>query len=344
MSARILFGLGWVAFQQGQLLRAEQLLHSARGNLLLTPQHHLRLVVETHLWMATRRRTSFDSPQYQEVLDVLATQYKATVATHEGMRHRCVFELARGYMDLAEFGKSESMRGEYLTSAQEWLCKIEPHSNPQTAQRLHLHRARWLMLMGDADIAERELNDARGLATETGVEQRATIILDAALSLQKNDYEKATDLLKRALSGILSISQEDQQSNLPHDPVMEAECYILLARAYLGKNENNTARDFLEKWLLMSQFVDNRYLQYLARVKVTRKLAFRLDFDFPVHCEDGDQVENLSSRLDKFEAWMINSIRERNPRITKTELAFAYGLTPSHFGRKLREKGLVNSK
>jgi hypothetical protein len=333
--ARVLYGLGWIAFQQGQLLRAELCLRTAQNCLLQTRMEYLQLLIDSLLWMVIRRKNPYGDPAYEAALDHLAEQYALAANMHQLMRQRCAFELVRGYLDLAEFAASDDTeRLGYLAEAQYWIEQVANHSDARTKQRYLVHRARYLFIQGDFDAAKAELENASEAAKETGVEQRAVLVLKAVLCLKRDNFDGALEILATALANIVSLTDDESPRKQPRDPVLEAECYVLMAQAYAAKKDFAASRASLDRWRLLSQFVENYYLHHLADHIVEPQNPFELKYEFPIHEKEGDDIPTLAERLEKFERWMIKSVRERRPSFKNTQHGTAYGLHRTQFGRR----------
>jgi hypothetical protein len=141
------------------------------------------------------------------------------------------------------------------------------------------------------------------------------------------------------LASIIPLTEEEPQRKHPLDPVLEAECYVLLAQVFAARNDYTAARSYLDRWQLLSRFVDNYYLHHLAERIVTAKIPLELDYEFPIHEKEGDGIPDIAQRLENFAQWMINSVRERRPAFKGEQEGTAFGLSRSQFGRRFGARG-----
>jgi hypothetical protein len=290
--------------------------------------------------MVIRRRTTYGEPAYADAMHHLAQQHAASTGVHELTRQRCAFELLRGYLDLAEFGPQEQKR-DNLAHASHWLQKANPAQDPKSQQRYLLHRVRYLFIKDDDAAAQDELQKAVHAGRAAQIQPRGILVLKAVLAVRGNRLDEAEQALNAALAHILPLADTDSSEPRPLDPVLEAECYVLLARVAAAKNSFTIARNYLTRWELLSQFVDNYYLHHIAERIVLPDLPFELEYDFPVHQKKGDGIPKLKDRLQQFELWMLQSVHHRHPHFKWAEIATAYGrdrtAVSRRFGSKLKD-------
>ena len=336
-SARVLSGLGWIAFQQGQLLRAEQHLCTAQSCMAHNRQETIGLWVDSLLWMVVRRRTAYDDPGYQSSLDELSNRWSEASGIHDLTRQRCAFELVRGYLDLAEFGSDQGDRQYNVKQAQHWLGKVGESSNAKAQQRYDLHHIRLLIVKGDIDAADAKLRELR-VALLKGIQhhrQRAVLIMEATVYIAQGDFDTARDTVKKALAEILPLASSEALSGyrIP-DPVLEAQCYVLLAQIYSSTKDYPAARHYLSQWSLLSQFVDNHYLHHLAKKVVTTQIPFQLEYEYPIFDSTGEVIQSIMDRTKSFEKWLRANAEARVP---KKELARIYGRDASTVSRRRKK-------
>jgi tetratricopeptide (TPR) repeat protein len=336
-SARILSGLGWISLQQGYLSRAEQHLRTAQNCLVGVRQETIGVWVDTLLSMAIRRRTACDSPDYEYCLEELERRYAEASETHELTRQRCAFELVRGYLDLAEFGgETSTNKNDCLREAQQWLATVRDLSSSKASQRYHLHMLRFQLVAGQGDAAEATLKELKKLVGHAVPPQRAALIMEAYLYFSQKDLEAARAAVDKALAQILPFSETDgvREYRVP-DPVLEAECYVLLARICAAQNDYSGSRHYLDRWRLLSQFVENHYLHRLAKQIITDQLPFFLESQYPIFDgESGGVIMTIVKRVELFERWLIENAQMRYPEFGHRELANIYGMNRSTLSRK----------
>jgi tetratricopeptide (TPR) repeat protein len=335
--ARILSGQAWIEMQQGHLTRAQQTLWTAQNCLMQSRQETIAVYIDSLLCMAVRRKTPYSSPAYQEALGNLAKAHENARGVHELIRQRCAFELVRGYLDFAEFGTTEKdLRKDYVSEARQWLDKIGEMPIPKSEYRYLLHETRLFLVKGDIELAEAHLNRLRSASQNPrSPRQRAFYIMEASIYFAQHDLDNAANAIQRALKEILPLSESAQirEYRVP-DPVLEAECYVLLARISSARKDYATTMHYLERWRLLSQFVENYYLHHLAKVVSTTEGPFFLAHNYPIY-KDADKVDRtIIERRDDFERWLVRNARERHPELRPGAFAKIYGLDRSVLVRK----------
>ena len=339
---RVASGLGWIALQQGALVRAELLLVTAENFVVNSRQESLKLFIASLKWMAVRRRVSYDDPLYQEAIEGLTHCFELyRKAGDMTQMRRCASELLRAYLDLAEFeDKDKTLRSMHLQDARKWLTPLEKAAeNPKDMLRYHLYHARLLMVAGDMKKADDVLSgEARTLSLRERVPQRALPVLESVLLFKQGHLNEALAGLKRCLSRTLTLTEiGDKRDNRVRDPVIEAECHVLLSQVYAAQKDYVSASRCLDEWSVIGQFVENHYLRHLAqrvREVVVPALGFHVDFDFEIFASDTNEVKvTLLSRIQQFETFLLDSMNARyNLKIG--EQADAYGIDRFKYARK----------
>jgi hypothetical protein len=337
MCARILSGQAWIEMQQGHLNRAEQTLWTANNCLVQTRQETLSVYIDSLLCMAIRRKTPYTGEPYQESLKTLAKAHDKAQGVHELVRQRCAFELVRGYLDLAEFGTADKdFRKDYVSEARKWLNKVGEMPITKSEHRYELHEVRFFIVKGDLSVAESHLNSLRTLARNPKfARQRALLIMEASLYFAQHDFANAASAIHLALKDIHPLSERAQirERRVP-DPVLEAECYVFLARIHAAQKNYETARHYLERWRMLGQFVDNYYLHHLATLVSTTEQPYFLEYDYPIY-KNADQVDtSIVKRRDHFERWLVTNALERYPNKKIEEFAKIYGRDRTQLRRR----------
>jgi hypothetical protein len=339
--ARILSGLARVAFHQGHLLRAEHLLYAAQNLLLGTQQESLKRFLASLLWTVKRRRAAWTMPEYEEAMTGLADCFgwykQARDATGQ---FRTASELARGYLDFAEFDGREPVAD--LREAERWLKRIPTHA-PYPAEHVRklLLDSRLCLLRGNVDLAERPFTDAQDAAKgklrrECWIE---VSLMDATFHLHETppDLRSAARIIDKALTAIRLAANDDPQAEARPDPVSEAECYLLLAKVELLRGNPDTAQVHLRQWGTVSQFIDNYYLHHIG--KTLQSKIFEKSPVFSRVFDGYDPVTKVVSTtipvyLKEYEAWLRSVIGSRYGITKKVDWAKFYGKNPSNIDRR----------
>jgi hypothetical protein len=343
-SARILSGLARLALQQGQLVRAEHLLYAAQSLLMGTQQIALQRFIAVYLCTVIRRRAAYTEPAYQNSLDELESYFQMYRQGKDPTGQlRCASELARGYLDWAEFNDTERTR--LLGKAEHWLNRI-PKDAPIAAENLRseLLRTRLHLLRGDVEVAldvllEPEEIIEGDLSLECGIELSLMEAL-CCLHLTPPGIQKAQIHIEKGLETIRRRRNAIDKSEWRSEPALEAECYLLLAKTKLMIGNFDAAQKHLDEWKILRQFVDNHYLRHLGGVlqdEVNRKgPRFERMFDAydPV---TGRMNKTIVECLDDYEAWLRSALASHG--ITKKkDLAKFYGKHPANVDRKPKQK------
>ena len=246
------------------------------------------------------------------------------------------------WRSLATAPKSDQK--EYLRQAQGWLRKVGEFPDAKGKQRYQLHLIRLLIVKGDTEKAEAELGELRKIVPKSLSRQRSFFIIEAVLYAAQKDFDNARDAVMKALAEILPLAEREAVREYRlSDPVLEAECYVLLAQIYAAKKDYPAARHYLDRWRLLSQFVENHYLHRLAERIVTTGIPFQLECEYPIYDEGtGEVIKTIVQRTKEFELWLLDNARARHPKFLDEELSRIWGKDRStfsrHFGGLSQEK------
>ena len=343
-NARILYGLGYLALQQGHLLQAQQHLCTAQGLLVNLNQKTIRVIIDSLLCITVRRATPYDTPLYDKALVALASQYNDALTVHELSRQRCAFELVRGHLDIVEFGNLDPKRRDYhLLQADLWLNKLGEINVSKVTQRFHVHKIRYLLVTARVSEAKEELAQLRTVSLKPGVRQRAISIMEATCSLQEGNLRNARTILLSTLKTIVTLDSSSSVSDyrVP-DPVLEAECYVLLAKVHVASKDYSRAKYYLSRWGVLSQFVKNHYLHRAVKDLTQKDYPFFLEHDYAIFNKQGEVQQTIVSRRDDFERWLVENAVERLPEMSIDDIALkVYGRNPSNFRKKYPDISVV---
>lgn len=170
-------------------------------------------------------------------------------------------------------------------------------------------------------------------------------VLQSLVDMHLGDGASADDKLNSLLRGVkLFASDAPFHGTTTSDPVLEAECYVLLAKFSLLKGNGGDAIGYLKQWNFLKQFVQNYYLNHLAdliRHEAQIELAppFGKAFNFEYYREgDPKTVKNkLIDYLAEYEKWLLDAIQVRKLAKSDEEAAKIYGAKRTTFVRRLIE-------
>jgi hypothetical protein len=341
--ARVLSGLARVDMQQGRLTRAEHLLYTAQNLLLGTQKEWLKRFITLMQWTVVRRRTAHAEPAYARALTELADQFTRYLNIRDPTGQlRCGLELARGYLDWAEFSDSDTEKGLRLEEAAYWLRTI-PASAPLAADifRTEILKVRLCLLKGEVKEAEDKATDARralkdDLLPECGIELSLVEAL-YCLHTSPPDTRLAERLIQRSLDTIRLQRSQNSEAERRSDPVLEAECYLLLAKTKLLTGNADAAQKHLNEWTILRQFIDNYYLRHLGNVLQAELHAHGPRFERTFEGYDpitGQVTRTIPECLEDYENWLRSVIKSRYGITKKKDLAKFYGRDPSNIDRK----------
>ena len=372
--ARVMSGLSWLAMQEGRLTRAETFLRTALAILVDTHQESLKMYIEVLLWISILRKAHFHTaPDADEPLHGLAH----AVALRELQRrmdegadkYRCAGELARGYLDLAEFHPSDkaSARGPYFAKAEVWLALLAKATDAKNTIHYHLLTARYYLLNFESDKAESAAAQALQCAKRYSIEDEHSVELFIMSALchryraQAQDERREMDTEFRGAEGKLTQALDEIHSGQLPDPVLEGECYVLQAQIALDRAQwwvdqglptvdtlvqalLKSSEERLQAWHRLSQFVENYYLHKNAQSIRASINALNgrsdmpgsyptLPYDFEVFSDPERKTARttIKQRRDEFEQWMWDSFIERHENLTITQKTIGFGCTRDEF-------------
>jgi tetratricopeptide (TPR) repeat protein len=289
-----------------------------------------------------RRRSRYNSSDYTAAIEGLNSSFKRFKAIEDQSgQHRCASELVRAYLDRIEFDeyvqKNPDEMKHHSEQAEHWLARLVENSDNRSSYRASLHQARLEILRGDPEIGLELLREAKNASRQTKKLMRAIPILEASAYLRLNEFEKAYGSITRnALKNITLHS--DPKRNGIFDPVLEAECCLLLVRTCAALNSFRDAEHYLDAWNQLGRSIENYYLHELARracAAIKIRKPFKVPYDFEVFVGNSATVKKtLIERSDEFLEWLVDSVRARYPKISKRQLAAIYGRDPANFSRR----------
>jgi hypothetical protein len=339
-AARILSAVARVAIQQGALVHAENVLYGAQDLLAHTHHASLKRLINVLIWTAARRRLPYSEAAYENRIGKLAEYYAIYKDINDPTGQvRCASEIVRGYLDWAEFSGEESKP--FLISAEKWLQRIPDHI-PYAAEmlRCRLLRARYFVLRGETQKA-REVMEEVGESGVPGECKAEWDLAKAAIHLNDSPLSviRAGKLIAQRLKLIRSRREATDASESHRSPVIEAECYLLLARTAIMERNYAVAQKRLANWLTISHFVDNHYLHRQAsqiEKQLTRRPPrFERDFTL-VDPRTGEANGTVKECLADYEAWIRKILAERHGITRKVDLAPFYNKHPANIDRKRR--------
>jgi hypothetical protein len=342
-SACILSGLARVSMHRGQLVRAEHLLHVAKGCLLDTQQEALNLFIESFLWTATRRRLPYSSGNYvlaMEELQKCAKSYEKVQHT-TGEVH-CILEIARGYLDLAEGDKDQ--KDSALKRAEGWLRRMNRDriSAKWPGLRRDFLHARLCILRGKSEEAEEILLDTRRPAAGDDVVLGVSYSLNEVALLLQSDpprIERAEMMLRKCLTALREKWTNVRAGDVRHDPIYEARCYLLLAKTRLLSKDIRGAQKYLDDWKVLSQFVESYFLHHLGE-SLQREIyregpIFEQRFDL---CDASTirVIKTVPEALQEYERWLRSVLGHTALRRRRTWRDFTASTRQISTGGKTR--------
>jgi tetratricopeptide (TPR) repeat protein len=327
-TARVLaIGLGWVAIQQGHLLRAEHLMRAGLAVLTGIRQESHKLIIESLLYMAMRRRAAFESGEYQAAMEGLKDCFDrfSKIRDVPG-QFRCASELVRGHLDRAEFIKPE--KETHLHEAQKRLQFLAKIHRDRNAVRYHMLASRFFLLSGNLEQAAAAVSNAKKIVEDPGKSdiklhhEMDLAIVDAAVTFARKATSSAENKTEYALHKLKARSFPD--------PVLEADGYVLRAQVAKKQDDLETARLYLDKWDALSQFVENYYLHRLASTlrDEMQQPPFTLNFEFDLDTKTIPYYEL------EFRAWLDRVVKKRFPAASIRRRAKLYGVNASTMLRR----------
>jgi tetratricopeptide (TPR) repeat protein len=264
-TARILSALGWVAMQQGLLVRAQQCFASARALIEGTGQEAMKSAIRLRHAIASRRIAPLDRDDFKTAMSELrksAEDYR--LMGDVGGQLRCELEIGRGHVDAAGFSDSPTARRHHLAEALKSL-KIQDEllaagGGGGADVRRHLLWTKFYLVQ--AKVASHSRTESLGQARKSFLAARLASgtqhsrfgrtdldLFEGLLLLREGEYPDAAELLSTVLQ------------NSQHDPVVQAECRLLLAECYIKWQVNRErAEEHLNAWKQISATVQNQYL------------------------------------------------------------------------------------
>jgi hypothetical protein len=335
-SARVLgAGLSWVALHEGRLLKAAHLLSTAKALLACTGLTSLKHFMDMKFFAVMRRRARFDSPEYWEAMNDLekcAEQFE--LGGDQFGKLRCARELVRGYLDLAEFGKDD--KSSNLHQAKKWLDVLEAAKTTRSEVRYALQHVRYLFVTGDVVGTQRVYESANSLVLGGGdiaIESRIDLAnMGALLAISRKKYDTARYLIENELDSPRSDSVVSDE-NRHIDPVLEGECYLLLTDAANRQGDDKAARDYLRRWELLSNFVENYYLHHIAK-------TLRRELKTPRFIRDSSiKFENkfLTAHMREYAEWLKDRVAEKYPDANNPKLAKIFGVSQATISRARKD-------
>ena len=262
-TARVLgAGSAWCALQRGRLVRAEHLMRAALALLSNTRQESHKLFIRALLYIAMRRRHPFASTEYAAAMRGLSECAAKFTEGNETDRLRCLSEMVRGELDLANF--TDRDQNDHLRKAERYLAELEPRARGKSSNRYHLHAARLWRLRKDLEKAREHLTKVDPFAGRSDVQRHAQADYAIERALQALD-ERAPDKRNKALDHARSITRDALEELGQLDPVLKADCLVLQAQVDDAATDVTAVHKSLAEWRKLSPFVDNYYLHHLAR-------------------------------------------------------------------------------
>ena len=151
------------------------------------------------------------------------------------------------------------------------------------------------------------------------------------------DTRLAERLIQRSLDTIRLQRSQNSEAERRSDPVLEAECYLLLAKTKLLTGNADAAQKHLNEWTILRQFIDNYYLRHLGNVLQAELHAHGPRFERTFEGYDpitGQVTRTIPECLEDYENWLRSVIKSRYGITKKKDLAKFYGRDPSNIDRK----------
>jgi hypothetical protein len=152
--------------------------------------------------------------------------------------------------------------------------------------------------------------------------------------------QRAEFLLQRSLETIRLQRSGNSEAERRPEPVLEAECYLLLAKTKLLGGNAEAAQKHLNEWTILRQFVDNYYLRHLGGVLQAEVHAAGPRFERVYDGYDtvtGRITKTIPECLEDYEQWLRSVIKSYG-FTKKKDLAKFYGKNPSNIDRKSASK------
>lgn len=333
-TARILSALGAVEMQRGRLTHSRQFLAAATTLIEGTCQDFVALRIRARRAIADRRGVPADDLESASRLRSCAESY-ATLGD-EGGELSCEIELVRGRIDYLIHKDMEALRNidskiysrqtfdraAWVQATREALDRIkllaDGHRTWET--RVALLEIRFLAVLNEIELAWNMFQEVRRLPDGGDLNHRADLaVFEAMLTLRRGHPSSAIELLTKL------------QKSIEGDPLVNAECHLLLAEAFIEQRVNwHSAQQHLEKWQVLRGQVENRYLVCDAE-RVERKFrAWKRDFVISAD----DAVLKWKTREAQLKEWLLETARSRSIiQPTLEELSKVLGVSPSTLTR-----------
>ena len=255
-------GLAWNAIHQGRLTRAQELCASASTLLLGTGQEPIKAFVKSNRLIALRRASAASTEDAGKAMTGLANLMRKYRSIDDPIGElRCGAEFIRGYTDFLEFWggtkpdrrKAKLHVSQHITS----LLLIASRLKGQSwGVRLRLMQIRFSMAVSDDQIESSTLEEVR-----------AIVLRNSDMSIQAEGLIISAIIcarLKKPLEGIEALNRALEL--VTDDPVIEAECNLILANFQCELGDIAAAKNTVRKWKSVERLVENAYLHRLAEI------------------------------------------------------------------------------
>ena len=296
-TARIMAGLGWTLIQQGRLSRARQILYSSIT--LFEAAGHESLRFSTRYLIAMTERRLYDPVEQREQWDRAMGELEICLADYIAARdrrgiRRCAQEVARSYIDFAEYKRSA--RALYSKKARAAIANLSTTADQHAGEqdkgvperlRVHLLEARLALVEDNLSAARQALNSGRELVN-SGLEQsangkpgdgKAGLDNKSRSSFHHDHYEEGADFLlieamiaikegqstQEVIRNIIGVEGSEKWARREEDPVLRSEAVLRLALSTAHFNDPVGIERYLGYWKAVSFTVENNYLHRLRR-------------------------------------------------------------------------------
>lgn len=330
-------GLGRVAIHEGHLTRAEQLVRTSLALITGTSHYRLRASLACLLATCLRRREPFGTKAYDRALARLKSCFREFKERGDTSgERRCALELARGYLDLAEYRPER--RDESMVEAAEWVARLAASDGIRNEIRYHMINARLQLVNRDIVSARTELGAAYKAAKRSADTLKEFAIplavVKSLISIAENNAAKVKTFIETELEkfrpGRVTVS------DVILDPVREAECHLVVAHAAHLSGHAQTAARYFRRWQTTGRLIENNHLRTFAKNlgSTFDGPRFELGFEFSMEIP-------IPQRIEHFRDFLLWSAVTRFPGARNSEIARWFEVDPSTVSRWRQNEWLL---
>jgi tetratricopeptide (TPR) repeat protein len=279
----VAFGLGWMAYTQGQLTQARSFFSSARVLFFSSNDWLHKQYVELLYGCLQRSVAGHDLPTLAQAIQTLQEPYCVFSGRHRSYQARAAYELALAHLYSRQFQDAERYNNEVLQIAEEthdvrWQCNA-------LIVRSRIYRRSRTSLADAAAAAETALEKAEAF-NQVSCKIDA-LIARAEARFDMGEYDAAGADFQSAL--------ELGKGNLK----TVAICHLHLCRTFLKQNNLRDAEKHFDQWRSVEPTIEHGLIHALAK-EVYEALELKQE-DFVIsRSETNLKIDEHVTRLRKY--------------------------------------------